>query len=103
MGVDCKFDVVGKGLCVIGDCGNVFYCNGVGGNFFVFLVEIIFNGFGGLDFYDISFVDGYNLFILMKFIGGIGECGVIGCISDLNIKCFEVFKVKYFKIVLFFL
>lgn len=33
--------------CEIGDCGGGwFYCNGVGGVFFVILVEIIFDGVG---------------------------------------------------------
>ncbi|XP_024379415.1 pathogenesis-related thaumatin-like protein 3.5 [Physcomitrium patens] len=89
---DCKFDAAGKGLCVTGDCGNVLHCNGAGGNPPASLAEITLNGSGGLDFYDISLVDGYNLPISMKPIGGTGECGATGCISDLNTKCPEALK-----------
>lgn len=66
-------------------------CGGVGGDFFVLLVEIILDGVNGDDFYDISFVDGYNLLFVMMFFGGIGNCGVFGCISNLNNNCFGVF------------
>ena len=47
--------------CLTGDCGNKLQCNGAGGNPPVTLVEITLKGWQGLDYYDISLVDGFNI------------------------------------------
>lgn len=47
--------------CLTGDCGNRLECGGNGGAPPASLVEITLNGYGGMDFYDISLVDGFNL------------------------------------------
>jgi hypothetical protein len=83
-----------NGHCVTGDCGNKIQCNGAGGVPPVSLAEITFAGAGGLDFYDVSLVDGYNLPVSMVPTGGFKktggnhyDCGRAGCNSDLNAHC----------------
>ncbi|KAF2322748.1 hypothetical protein GH714_030161 [Hevea brasiliensis] len=52
------------------------------------LVAFTLNGAGGLDFYDISLVDGYNLpmLVIPKKITE-GPCCATGCLIDLNGAC----------------
>nr|AAW56444.1 PR-5-like protein [Aphis citricidus] len=83
-----------KGKCETGDCGNKIQCNGAGGVPPVSLAEMTFTGAGGLDFYDVSLVDGYNLPIRMlptaQFKSskkGKYDCKPAGCVSDLNSRC----------------
>ncbi|KAF6210514.1 hypothetical protein GE061_013620 [Apolygus lucorum] len=90
-----------NGHCQTGDCGNRLQCNGNGGTPPVSLAEITFAGAGGLDFYDISLVDGYNLPIKMApisgFTGGNGhayDCRAAGCHADLNAICPPELSVK---------
>ena len=47
--------------CETGDCGNKLECNGAGGAPPATLVEITLKGDQGLDFYDVSLVDGFNI------------------------------------------
>lgn len=49
------------GHCATGDCGGRIECNGAGGVPPATLAEFQFDGHGGLDYYDVSLVDGYNL------------------------------------------
>jgi hypothetical protein len=66
----CNFDANGQGRCATGDCGNKLQCNGAGGIPPVTLAEITLNGAGGLDFYDVSLVDGFNVPArVSKFLG----------------------------------
>lgn len=52
------------------------------------LVEFTLNGDQGLDFYDVSLVDGYNLPMLVAAKGGKrGGCSATGCLVDLNGAC----------------
>jgi len=85
-----------SGHCETGDCGNRIECRGAGGVPPVTLAEITFDGWGGIDYYDISLVDGYNLPMNMKPIGGTFTrhdpnsryaCTVAGCNRDLNAIC----------------
>ncbi|KAF2315934.1 hypothetical protein GH714_040729 [Hevea brasiliensis] len=39
------------------------------------------------DFYDVSLVDGYNLGLGVKALGGSGDCQYAGCLVDLNVNC----------------
>ncbi|KAL1934517.1 hypothetical protein VTP01DRAFT_6699 [Rhizomucor pusillus] len=55
------------------DCGN--YGSAVS------LAEFLFKGYGGQDFYDISFVDGFNLPLDISPEGGEGDCGHPSCPS----------------------
>ena len=56
----CSFNSSGVGHCQTGDCGNVFQCKGSGATPAT-LAEMTLDSFDGLDFYDVSLVDGSNL------------------------------------------
>lgn len=87
----CSQDsVTGKFACVTGDCGSgTVECSGGGAAPPATLAEFTLNGADGLDFYDVSLVDGYNLPMLVAPQGGTGagNCTVTGCMSDLNGGC----------------
>ncbi|KAE8675284.1 Thaumatin-like protein 1 [Hibiscus syriacus] len=53
----------------------------------VSLVEFTLNGSNNKDFYDVSLVDGYNLGLAVKAVGGTGTCQYASCVKDLNIDC----------------
>ncbi|XP_074028083.1 uncharacterized protein [Leptinotarsa decemlineata] len=65
--------------CLTGDCGNRVQCAGNGGAPPATLVEITLKGAGGLDFYDISLVDGFNIPASIEPIGGKGDGGQYSC------------------------
>jgi hypothetical protein len=56
----CSFSAAGSGHCLSGDCGGVFQCAGAGQPPAT-LAELTLDSFDGLDFYDVSLVDGSNL------------------------------------------
>ncbi|KAL9446073.1 hypothetical protein AB3S75_013864 [Citrus x aurantiifolia] len=83
----CNFDASGTGKCTTGDCGGVLKCTG-GGVPPVSLVEFtIANNPNEKDFYDVSLVDGYNIGLGVKAVGGKGDCQYAGCVADLNGNC----------------
>ncbi|KAK3224317.1 hypothetical protein Dsin_011342 [Dipteronia sinensis] len=84
-----------KFTCVTGDCGSgTLECSGAGAAPPATLAEFTLNGAGGLDFYDVSLVDGYNLPMLISPQGGTGgNCTVTGCFTDLNNACPSDLKV----------
>lgn len=59
------------------------------------LAEFTLNGAGGLDFYDVSLVDGYNLAMTVapQGAGTGGNCTTTGCLVDLNPGCPSELKV----------
>lgn len=58
----CSTDSSGKFSCATGDCGSsTVECAGSGAIPPATLAEFTLNGAEGLDFYDVSLVDGYNL------------------------------------------
>ncbi|XP_009622123.1 thaumatin-like protein 1b [Nicotiana tabacum] len=79
----------GKFTCVTGDCGSgKVECAGGGAIPPATLAEFTLNGDQGLDFYDVSLVDGYNLPMLIVAKGGTrGGCSATGCLVDLNGAC----------------
>ncbi|EOX97717.1 hypothetical protein QUC31_015556 [Theobroma cacao] len=85
----CGLDSSGKFVCLSGDCGSgQIECSGSGAKPPATLAEFTLNGDGGLDFYDISLVDGYNLPMLVVAKGGKGgNCSATGCLLDLNGAC----------------
>ncbi|KAL2348614.1 hypothetical protein Fmac_002614 [Flemingia macrophylla] len=86
----------GKFTCVTGDCGSsTMECNGGGAVPPATLAEFTLNGAGGLDFFDVSLVDGYNLPITVEPQGGSGggNCSATGCVVDLNTPCPAELKV----------
>ncbi|XP_056643063.1 uncharacterized protein LOC130449334 [Diorhabda sublineata] len=83
--------------CLTGDCGNKIECAGAGGTPPVSLAEITLKGYGGLDYYDISLVDGFNIPISIEPVGGTGDgsqysCKKSACESHLNDDCPEELK-----------
>lgn len=79
----------GRFTCVTGDCGSgKVECAGAGAIPPASLAEFTLNGDQGLDFYDVSLVDGYNLPMLIVAKGGTrGGCSATGCLVDLNGAC----------------
>uniref|UniRef100_A0A7N0U6M1 Thaumatin-like protein n=1 Tax=Kalanchoe fedtschenkoi TaxID=63787 RepID=A0A7N0U6M1_KALFE len=84
----------GRFACVTGDCGSgKVECVG-GAEPPATLAEFTLNGADGLDFYDVSLVDGYNLPVLVVPKGGTrGGCSPTGCLVDLNGACPRALKV----------
>lgn len=92
----CSQDpTTGKFTCLTGDCGSsAVECSGGGAAPPATLAEFTLNGAGGLDFYDVSFVDGYNLPMTVVPEGGTGgNCTTTGCEVDLNAGCPSELKV----------
>ncbi|RDX72576.1 hypothetical protein CR513_47916, partial [Mucuna pruriens] len=85
----CTQDSAGKFSCLTGDCGSgELECAGSGATPPVTLAEFTLDGAGGLDFFDVSLVDGYNVPMLVVPQGGSGDnCTSTGCVGDLNGAC----------------
>ncbi|KAJ6836203.1 thaumatin-like protein 1b [Iris pallida] len=86
----CSSDPAGDNFtCATGDCGTSrLECSGSGAAPPATLAEFTLDGSGGLDFYDVSLVDGYNLPMLVVPKGGSGgNCTSTGCLVDLNPAC----------------
>ncbi|XP_019879521.2 uncharacterized protein LOC109607486, partial [Aethina tumida] len=66
------------GQCLTGNCGRL-ECAGAGGEPPATLVEITLRGWGGIDYYDISLVDGFNTLATIEPIGGSGDGGEYSC------------------------
>ncbi|XP_072997432.1 thaumatin-like protein [Typha latifolia] len=91
----CCFDELGHGTCDSGDCGGLLHCNGAGGDPPATVVEMTFGSQASpLHYYDVSLVDGFNLPVSMRPIGGGVGCGVAECQVDLNVCCPSRFEVK---------
>ncbi|XP_072391832.1 uncharacterized protein [Diabrotica undecimpunctata] len=78
--------------CATGDCGNRIECGGNGGAPPASLAEITLKGYGGVDYYDISLVDGFNIAVSFEPVGGSGDgsqysCKKCGCERHLNDNC----------------
>ncbi|XP_057965971.1 thaumatin-like protein 1b [Malania oleifera] len=91
----CGRDSSRKFSCGTGDCGSGHQeCAGAGAKPPATLAEFTLNGAGGLDFYDVSLVDGYNVPMLVVAKGGAGGgCSATGCLVDLNGVCPRELKV----------
>ncbi|KAE8731396.1 Thaumatin-like protein 1 [Hibiscus syriacus] len=91
----CSQDSSGKFSCLTGDCGSgKLECSGNGAAPPATLVEFTLDGADGLDFFDISLVDGYNIPMMVVPHGGTGQnCTYTGCVGDLNDSCPSELKV----------
>ncbi|OIT19783.1 PREDICTED: thaumatin-like protein 1b [Nicotiana attenuata] len=91
----CTEDSTGKFTCATGDCGSgKLECNGGNAAPPATLAEFTLDGSGGMDFFDVSLVDGYNLPMLVVPQGGSGNnCTSTGCVVDLNGACPSELKV----------
>nr|XP_043618326.1 pathogenesis-related thaumatin-like protein 3.5 [Erigeron canadensis] len=83
----CTFDPSGVGKCETADCGGKIECGGMGATPPASLFEITIGGYDNLDYYDVSFVDGYNLPILVVPRSTASSCNATGCASDINMGC----------------
>ncbi|AQK85551.1 Putative thaumatin domain family protein [Zea mays] len=88
----CSADAAGRFACATGNCGSGrLDCAGHGAKPPATLAEFTFDGHEGLDFYDVSLVDGYNLPMLVEPHapngGGGANCLLTGCVMDLNAAC----------------
>ncbi|MQM06183.1 hypothetical protein Taro_039005 [Colocasia esculenta] len=84
----CSFDASGRGSCATGECGSgQVACEGAGAAPPATLAEFTLAGASGMDFYDVSLVDGYNLPVVVEAIGGAGGCSPTGCAVDLEARC----------------
>ncbi|KAM0071040.1 putative Thaumatin family [Helianthus debilis subsp. tardiflorus] len=83
----CTFDPSGVGKCETADCGGKMECSGMGATPPASLFEITFGGYNNLDYYDVSFVDGYNLPLIVVPRSTSGGCNATGCASDINMGC----------------
>ncbi|KAL7207441.1 hypothetical protein ACSBR1_029403 [Camellia fascicularis] len=91
----CTEDSTGKFTCVTGDCGSgELECAGGNASPPATLAEFTLDGSGGLDFYGVSLVGGYNLPMLVVPQGGTGvNCTATGCVVDLNGACSSELEV----------
>ncbi len=96
----CVFDAAGTGHCQSGDCGGMFQCKGWG-TIPATLAEVNFGAWDGLDFYDVSMVDGSNLPMwinITRSSGGTTDkispngCVAAGCTKP--VTCPSVLDVK---------
>ncbi|CAN6305567.1 unnamed protein product [Urochloa humidicola] len=90
----CAADAAtGRFACATGDCGSGdVQCRGGGAATPATLAEFTLDGSGGLDFFDVSLVDGYNLPIVITPSGSSsaasgGKCAATGCAAELNAAC----------------
>ncbi|XP_020230924.1 G-type lectin S-receptor-like serine/threonine-protein kinase LECRK3 isoform X2 [Cajanus cajan] len=89
----CTTDTAtGKFSCITGDCGSgEVQCNGNGSSPPVTLVEFTTDS-NGMDFYDVSLVDGFN--VPVAVVPGDSKCKSTGCAVDLNQVCPTEMKVQ---------
>lgn len=86
------YATAGKGTCATADCGGVLQCNGAGGTPPASLAEFTLDS--PMDFYDVSFVDGFNIPISVYPSCGTGNCSNIQCSSDINLQCPQELQLK---------
>uniref|UniRef100_A0A7E4US84 Pathogenesis-related protein 5-like n=1 Tax=Panagrellus redivivus TaxID=6233 RepID=A0A7E4US84_PANRE len=81
-GCNSKFE------CETGGCGNSEHCNGAWGANGVTLAEFGLKKWDNMDFYDVSLVDGFNVQLQIKAVGGSGSCKECGhCKENLLKTC----------------
>ncbi|KAI3840569.1 hypothetical protein MKX03_018103 [Papaver bracteatum] len=92
---NCSQNSTGNFSCISGDCGSgKVGCSGGGAKPPITLAEFSLNSFSGSDFYDVSFVDGFNLPMLVVPEGRTsGNCSTTGCVVNLNEVCPNDLKV----------
>ncbi|KAK7838821.1 thaumatin-like protein 1, partial [Quercus suber] len=74
--------------CETADCGTgKVACNGTGAIPPASLVEINIADNRGMDYYDVSLVDGFNLPVSVATRGGTGDCKNSSCPADVNAVC----------------
>lgn len=94
----CSFDASGRGHCETGDCDGRFQCPGYG-VIPATLAEFNLNSWDGMDFYDVSLVDGSNLPMYINLVGGTTKdplsangCSAAGCTHAVD--CPAALRIK---------
>ncbi|KAG5234646.1 G-type lectin S-receptor serine/threonine-protein kinase [Salix suchowensis] len=83
---NCTEDSSGNFSCITGDCGSgKLECSGSGGAPPATLAEFTLGGFNGLEYYNVSLVDGFNLPLLV--VPSSQNCSSTGCIGDVIESC----------------
>uniref|UniRef100_A0ACD5VN43 Uncharacterized protein n=1 Tax=Avena sativa TaxID=4498 RepID=A0ACD5VN43_AVESA len=85
----CSFDRRGNGSCQTGDCGGVLACKGYGRPPNT-MAEFIIGQFNSTDFFDISFVNGFNVpmdFLPVPAQGGTGCSKGPRCAANITSQC----------------
>jgi hypothetical protein len=80
----CNFDGAGQGSCQTGDCGNGASCPNVAGMIPASLAEFNMQG-AGIDYYDVSLVDAFNLPITINVVSG--QMGVPANVTCVTAAC----------------
>ncbi|GMQ07613.1 hypothetical protein CsSME_00051740 [Camellia sinensis var. sinensis] len=83
----CNFNELGVGTCQTGDCDERLECDGMGAIPPISLFQITLGTSIEKDYYDVSFVDGYNLPVVAAPQGVYGECNATGYVIDINMGC----------------
>jgi hypothetical protein len=97
----CSFDNAGQGSCATGDCGSGITCANLANNIPASLAEFNMQG-AGIDYYDVSLVDGFNLPLTINVASGqMGvpanvNCLTAGCATDMNSAgvCPDILQIK---------
>jgi len=91
--IGCSFDAAGVGSCLSGGCGH-FQCGSTWGEFPSTLAEFNLNAWNGMDFYDVSLVEGNNLPMWVNSYSSKSQdkidangCSAAGCTHDANATC----------------
>jgi hypothetical protein len=94
----CRFNKAGLGHCETGDCEGRFRCTGYGA-IPATLAEYNLDAWRGLDFYDVSMVDGSNLPMYVNTIEGrpkdpisANGCSVVGCTTA--VRCPTILQLR---------
>ncbi|KAJ8942401.1 hypothetical protein NQ318_014447 [Aromia moschata] len=85
--------------CLTGDCGDKLECQGDEGAAPATLAEITLKGDGGLDTYDISLVNGFNVAVAFEPVDGSGDggdysCKKATCSYNFNKQCPDALKLN---------
>ncbi|KAL6131590.1 hypothetical protein ACLB2K_069964 [Fragaria x ananassa] len=85
----CNESSTGNFSCFTADCGSgKIECDGNGGSLPATYAEFSLNVTGGMDYYDVSLVTGFNLPMVVEPQGaGSSNCSSPGCSVDLNGSC----------------
>jgi hypothetical protein len=93
----CVFNASGTGHCATGDCGGRYQCTGWG-TIPATLAEYNLDAWDGLDFYDVSMVDGSNLPMYINIAkGGTDKISPNGCVPagcTTAVACPSALQVK---------
>lgn len=82
---NCSFDISGSGNCETGDCGGVLQCKAFGSPPNT-LAEFALTQTNGMDFFDVSVVNGFNIPITFRPTSNGCSKGA-SCAADINGKC----------------